>query len=84
MQIVSHRLGASKKFGGIQTTGGRGRLSVVNAAFTNIPFEHAVLVGIEQAQEMNAIFGDGLEPAEGEQIPAARAACTRPADSWTR
>src|ERR1700730_13155975 len=44
----------------------------MNAAFTYESFQHIVLVGIEQAQQVHAIFGDRFEAAECEQPGVAR------------
>lgn len=60
-------VGTVKEFEGVQAAGRRRRIGVVNAALANKPFEHLVLVGVEQAQEMDAVLGDGLKAAEGKQ-----------------
>jgi len=65
----SFRLG--KEFNEIEAPNGRGRFGTVNLALTNEPFEGIILVGIEQAQKMDAVLGNGLKAAKGEQAGGA-------------
>ena len=63
-----------KQFGGVLGAR-RGRsICVENAAVPDKALQDAVLVRIEQAQEMNAVFRDGLETGERMEVRITRSA----------